>query len=354
MPKKKYESKYHIRKDGMHEAKRSIGGKVVHFYGKTDREIDRKILEYKGIVERGRLFIEVAEEFYNEHWPTLSPNTLRGYNPAYKRAETHFGATPIKTIKPLDVQRFIIDFSVGGKARKTVATQLLLCNLIFAHAVVHGDIEYNPCAAVKIPKGLTKTYREPATQDEESAIKSAGDVWLFPFLILYTGLRKGEALALTFGDIDRKSSVIHVTKSVCHINNVPVIKAPKTEKGIRDVPILAPLLTRLPKGQKDKYLFSVDDGVSPLRETQYKRLLDDFRESTGVTCSAHQLRHSYATMLEECGVDYKIRQDILGHAQLSTTMDVYTHLRDGKIQEAVAALNKYLSEDSNGNLLRIK
>lgn len=346
VPKKKYCQ----RPDGLYEAIRIVNGKRKAFRGHTPHEVEQKMIAYQGEVARGRLFREVADDWEAEHFPTLSPNTLRGYRPAARRAVERFGDTPIRKIKAPDIKRFITEFARPGvgqasRAQKTVTNQLLVTSLIFRYAAENGEIEYNPCANVTIPKALPKTHREAASPIDEQCVKAAADVWLLPYLILYTGLRKGEALALTYGDLDFRTNSIHVTKSVYHWDNKPHIKRPKTEAGIRAVPILEPLLPKLPRGRSPElYLFSDDGGKTPLSEMQYQHHWSRFAEATGITCTAHQLRHSFATMLFECGLPVKDKQDILGHSTATMTEDIYTHIRDSHRAEVAQQINEKLRE----------
>lgn len=342
-------SRYHLRPDGLLEATRTDKrtGKRVHFYGHSDREIDRQIMEFTTIQERGRLFKEVAKEWKDQHFPTLAPNTLRGYRPAYQRAVDEFGDGPIRQIRPQDIKRFIMDFSRGGRARKTVTNQLLIINLICGYAVENGDLEYSPCDHVTLPKNLPKTHREAATPQEEEKVKASANQWLLPIFILYTGLRKGEALALTWGDIDLEAEEISITKSVYHDGDRPCIKRPKTEAGVRRVPILAPLMDELKKlepGKPDAYLFSDDGGTTPLSNRRYITHWTAWAKATGVAATAHQLRHSYATMLFECGVEVKDAQDLLGHSTAAMTQDVYTHLRENRRKLTAQKLNEKMAK----------
>lgn len=80
-------------------------------------------------------------------------------------------------------------------------------------------------------------------------------------------------------------------------------------------------------------------GENPMTNKQYRWLLRRFRKEAGVTCTPHQLRHAFATLCFEAGLPEKTAQGLLGHAQLSTTMDIYAELRDKKRMEAAAALN---------------
>lgn len=346
MPKKK--PKYHVRPDGLHETIRRINGKRIAFRGKSDAEVERKMIEYQARMAQGRPFSAVADDWEREHFESVAPNTLRAYRPALTRAVDHFGDDLIREITPPDIKKFIVDFAAKGYAKKTVTTQLQICNMIFSFAVERGECDTNPCTCVSIPKGLRKTYRDAATPEDEQRIKATPHIWLLPFFILYTGVRKGEALAIQGRDIDRKQMVIHVTKSVYHDSGGrPHIKPPKSKAGVRDVPLLAPLLPHLPKVLgTDKYLFSLDRGATPLTESEYARLWKNYVLSTGISCSAHQLRHSYATLLFETdGVELKDAQTILGHSTAAMTQDVYTHIRDTRQKRTAQLLNAKLKKN---------
>lgn len=343
MAKKK--SKYYVRPDGLHEAIRTINGKRVAFRGHSDAEVERKMIEYQAKLEAGKTFEEVADAWETEHFPTLASNTLRSYRRPKARAVAHFGKRLIREITPPDVKAFIVDFAGQNYAKKTVVTQLQILSMIFSWAVEHGECNSNPCSCVSIPKGLKKKYRGTATPEDEKIVKASPQIWLLPFFILYTGMRKGEALAIQGRDIDRKQSVIHVTKSIYYENRKPFIKAPKTEAGCRKVPLLLPLLKWLPKKiAPDHYLFSLDGGKSPLSEGEYNRLWKEYVRSTGITCTAHQLRHSFATMIFECGLELKDCQDILGHSTAAMTQDTYTHIREARREETAKTLNKLLAQ----------
>lgn len=341
-------AKYYQRPDGLYEAIRVIDGKRKAFRGHSPKEVEQKMIAYQGAIERGRSFREIAEEWEELHFPTLAPNTLKGYRPACRRAKEHFGNTSISQIKAPDIKKFISAFARTGpgqtsRAQKTVANQLLVVSLVMGYAAENGEIEFNPCANVSIPRDLSKDRREAASPEDEAKVKASADVWLLPYLILYTGLRKGEALALTYDDIDHKNGVIRVTKSVYHESTSPKIKSPKTAAGIREMPILAPLRSKLPK-RGNGYIFSTDGGKTPLKHDVYNTMWERYAKETGIQCTAHQLRHSYATMLFECGIDVKDAQDLLGHATASMTQDIYTHIRDDHRKKTAQLLDKKLSK----------
>ena len=168
------------------------------------------------------------------------------------------------------------------------------------------------------------------------------DVGLLAVFFFYTGLRKGETLALTFGDIDRERARIRVTKSVYFINNTPKLKKPKTAAGIREVIVPNMLLELLPSGEKDEYVF----GESPadlMRQHFFDKAWAHWQKETGLDLTAHQLRHGYATLLHEAGIDVKDAQDLLGHADASTTQNIYTEVSHTRREKTAKILNDYLT-----------
>lgn len=318
--------------------------KRVYFYGMTEREINKKIMLYSQKAEIGRSFSEIADEWWEEAEPKLALQSIRSYKLAMSRAVTFFNDTPAKNITAKDITKYLATLAAQGYSQKVVSNHRMVVNRILDYAVTEGDIELNPCASVKTPANLPKTTREAASRSDEQIIKDNVDLWLFPFFALMTGMRKGEILALKWKDIDFDKNYIYVTKSVAHNGDKPVIKTPKTEAGNRIVPLLAPLREELLKRSrpKDDYIIS-DDGKSPLTNRRFITLYDHYKKDTGITATAHQLRHSFATVAFEADLDPKSVQEILGHKQLSTTMDIYTQFREKKLTAAADLLNKSLS-----------
>jgi len=328
------------RKDGLWQEKMRLNGQTVYFYGKTRNELLQRIKDHKEKEENGELFEVVADEWWDRHSPTLASNTLKGYHPAYIRAKDAFSGQYIKDITYRDIQKYLDLMKNKYPSLKVKQTQRLVFNGIFKFARKMGYIDSIPTEGLECVG--TKTKRGTPTSQCIDTIKNstACTFGLFPFLTLYTGLRRGEALALTYEDIDRKNNLIYVSKSVYYINNKPYIKEPKTEAGKRAVPLLAPLKTVLPKNKKG-YLFSNSDGTL-LKEYQVEDLLIKYRRETKTTFTPHQLRHAYATILHENGIAAKDAQEILGHAQISTTLDIYTEFRENRAAELSKKLNQLI------------
>lgn len=317
-------------------------GKRIYFYGKTAHELKQKIFEYNQRADAGPLFDDVAAAWWEEAEPELALQSRRGYLRACSKAREQFKDIYIKEIQAKDVTAYLKTLARQYSSQKTIDKYRLVINLIFKYAIENGDIEYNPASAAKAPKGLQKAKRKAAAPEDEQIIKERSDLWLFPFFAIYTGMRKGEILALKWKDIDFENDLINVYKSVEHDGNKPGIKGTKTKAGTRTVPLLAPLkdkLLEIRAKNQEEYIFSAD-GSEPLTERRYNTLFNKYREATGITCTAHQLRHSFATIAFENDVDPKTVQEILGHKQLSTTMDIYTEFRSKRLKQITAELNQ--------------
>ena len=357
-------AKYHQRKDGLFESIRTINGKRVAFRGKTCREVDRKILEYNDKQELGRKFPEIADEWEREHEKEVSESTRRVYSFAVKRLKAAFQGLASE-VRPLDVKRYIAAFEREGRAANSVQIELAVCKMIFAHAVLSGDIDVSPAAEVKRSRGLPAKKREALTEEQEAAVKAAGIAqeacwWLFGYLLLYTGMRRGEALALSYSDIDRKAGVIHVNKKLSYAaGQFPKLEANlKSKNGLRDIPLLPPLAAALPKNrvglvfpgedggfmraseiQRNWRAYCRDIGLNEIQRTDDGKLVETF------PITPHCFRHSFATICYEAGLDPRQAAGILGDTP-EVLESVYTHLRDNRKRTAADLLLSHFGGDS--------
>ncbi|MBQ7788404.1 MAG: site-specific integrase [Clostridia bacterium] len=317
-------------------------GEKVYFYGKTEKEINQKVLAYNGKIENGKTFSEVANEWWENAQQELAYQSKPTYYSALKRALNEFDKKFIKSIKPNDISLFLYKLSSQGFAQRTISNHKIVCNKIFELAIIQNEIEFNPCASIKLPKNLQKAKRDPASIEEEESIKNVFSEWLVPQIALYSGLRKGEILALQWKDIDFKNNIIKVTKSIEYHNNIPHVKAPKTEAGIRDVPLLEPLKKILiDKKPEDSNQFIIcNENGMPITKKAYEYRYNKAKKEMNIISTAHQIRHSFATNAVEADVDPKALQEIIGHRQISTTMDTYVKLRKKAFIKAAEKLNE--------------
>lgn len=359
------------RKDGRWQEQIKLPGmkKPKYFYGKTQREVKKKIAEWQKEQGESEKFEKVADAWAVVHESQVGYNGHEAYKASMRRVKEIFSSREMKDITASEVDAFIRSLAAKGYARRTVQQHRDLLNMIFNYAIINGFVSINPCSAVKIPNGLAKKERKlPSDEELKKVVDGSGlEFGLFPIMLLYTGLRRAELLALTWNDIDRKEKVIHVKKSVYFVGNSPQIKIPKTEAGQRDVILLDALSEILPDKNEKSYIFG---GSSPLSKSSVRsKWIAWCREAglaTKITRSSgkdkngkertqtdwrpditpHQLRHAYATVLYEAKVGLKDAQDLLGHSTAQVTMDVYTHIRKNRKSKVAEQINQYIS-DSN-------
>lgn len=356
-------NRYYQRPDGLFEAVRTINGKRKAFRGKSCREVDRKILEYQQEREKGRKFPAIADEWEEAHEADVSESTRRVYSYAVKRLKEAFPGYASE-VKPLDVKRYIAAFEGQGRSANSVQIELGVCKMIFAHAVISGDIDVSPAAEIRKSRGLPVKHREALTEEQEAAVKTAGrdktaHWWLFPYLLLYTGMRRGEALALTYGDIDRKAGCIHVTKKLSYaMGQFPTLEDHlKSDNGLRDVPLLPQLAEALPKSRVGLIFPGADGGYMRAGEItknwrKYCRdvgLNEIIQTSDGAThetfpITPHCFRHSFATICYEAGLDPRQAAEILGDTP-EVLESVYTHLRQEHKATAAELLGAYMAKE---------
>lgn len=326
--------------------------KLLYSSASTERlatkDFNEQMLKMDMEQEESEFFQKVAEKWKSEHFPKMQNNTLKQYKPALKEAIGYFSDQKIVDIKPIHIKQYIDYLSSKNYALKTVKNRLLVVSLIFNYASLCDIVSHNPCTKIKIPASLPKTNRQKASLQDEQKILQNANLSLcgtLAYLYLTTGCRRGEALALTPDDVDLENNYIHINKTVEWIGNKPQIKySPKTESGVRNIPISDKLSKLLVPLMKSKYIFQSING-DIISNSQFTRMWDKFKQETGIVCTPHQLRHSYATILFDAGVDVKTAQLWLGHKDINTTLAIYTHLSENMLKNTTSKFKDFLSKN---------
>jgi integrase len=366
-----YASLYTLRKDGRYCC-RDKSGKMV--YDRDPEKLWHKLNDE--VQETPILFREIAEAWYEDAVSRLELGTMGCYTAGYHRALERFGDYVATDLQTSDIYNHLEKLKSQGFSASTIKKQRVVYSQIYQYAAINdkysAKIRFNPAANAKLPAGLPKAKKREAPEDEivqQIREKATTAYWgTFAMFLMCTGLRMGEALAVQWGDIDTEDMVIDISKSVSLAGSTPKEKAPKTASGTRTVPLLAPLAAVLerPQGAKDTdYVFPGEDPKKPMPKSGYDRhwlhycidmgFVDDAPETTigkngrkytkhhyTPTLTAHQLRHGYATVLYEAGVDVYTAKKLLGHSDIAVTQGVYTHLRERKEHESVQKLEDYV------------
>ncbi len=336
------------RTDGRWLKVKTINGKKVYFYSTASTEraaikdIEKQMMEYAEKDEKGKTFQEVAEEWKEDYLNRVEEyNFIKCGQAAYKRAILQLGSHYIKTITANDIDIFLKSLIAKKYSQKILSGQKSILNMIFSYAMLNGYCNTNPTQILTLPKGLPKEARKmPSTEEIRKIDQQYTGFSFFPYFLLYTGLRKSEALAVRYEDIDRKNKTITINKKIIYNGNNPeCVNKTKTVSGIRTVPILNRLYNKIPN-KKSGYLFADEQGNLP-KLKKLQKDWDNWCKENGFKVTAHQLRHAYATMLFEAGIDVKDAQELMGHSDINLTRSIYMHIRSERKKETVKKLNDF-------------
>lgn len=346
-------------------------------YAKTVKELDNKIKTIineldNNITNNKEYFGTFLKEWlYNTHMLNKKPSTIERYDSIFRNyiENSSIYDIKLKELTPSDIQTYYNNLINNGKSIASIKSLHKLIGPSIRYAYDSNRIIKDFSRAIIIPKDkednkLNKVNDvKPFSIEEQikfiNAIKGHELEMLF-LTALDTGLRQGELFALTWNDIDFNTRCISVNKSFKNIKNIStgkyegVIQTPKTEKSIRLVPIPVHLIDRLKQyklsqkalklklsnlyqdntlifcNQFGKYL----DSGNVLKK--FKKVLKD----NGLKDRKfHDLRHTYATRLFELGEEPKTVQTLLGHSNISITLDTYTHVLDSLKEKAVSKLD---------------
>ena len=342
------------------------------FYGKTKREAREKAEEYRAAQRKGIDYAQAQATLADwiDRWCSVYGQRA-GWSQNRRVAidcrllKDALGHMPLNDIRPIHLQEYADARSVC--AASTVSKTRGTVNQIFGDAVANRVLTFNPAEGVRWSSAGSGTHRMLDKWEIALITKywSAHRTGVWAMLMLYAGLRRGEALALTWADIDWQRNVIHVNKALHFEHGQPVIGTTKTANSVRDVPMF-PVLRRCLQSveRKGDYICHAHSGtivtdsvwssswrtfnstmtnalngdtaspVCPGRRSDLDAAHGNIRMDFGVR--AHDLRHTFCSLLYEAGVDVMTAQKLMGHASPDITLRIYTHLSDELHSDNVA------------------
>ena len=365
----------------------------------------------RGISMDGR---KITLKEFSDRWleeyaaQKLEPGTVEKYRDELDKILPALGHLKLSELRPPNINSFLLSLSKdgarkdgkpGGYAKGSIAKTSAVLSSVLRTAVEWDIIEKNPCDKVRLQaeptaeklkfftpdqasifleyieqpytvktKGHTRTDdtgKQYTVGDYETTKEIPEQLRVLFNLAIFSGLRKGELLALKWSDIDFDNDQVHVTKAVSVVDGKPVCKAPKTKNSVRTVTIPGFLSVRL-KALKvsqtryrlsvgdfwkgDNWVFTQENGSMMNYSTPYQAMQDiisrynvDKPEDRQLPhIPFHGLRHTSATLLIASKQDVRTVSSRLGHAQASTTMNIYAHALKETDRKAANALEEML------------
>jgi len=366
-----------------------------YVYGKSQKEVREKMklnIEASKLEKEKNATVDVVDDsvenqtleevilyyLHNFKKVELKPSTFNNYIDVfnyYIKGE-EMARKMIQEVTTNDLQKYYNSKVAEGYSSKTIRHMAVVINGALEYAERTGIIAVNPNRHTILPK--KKKYEAKVLTEEEvlRIIELGVEEDIYPLVVLCVtcGLRRGEALALRWENVQFQEHRIRIVGNLCRVgqeddengkrHSVYEVLEPKTKSSIRTVylPEIAyqALLLQKQRQERDKeeyaeiyldngFVFARPDG----RHLNPRQMLEHFHKflvKYGITdIRFHDLRHTAATMMLEADISIKIVQDILGHSNLATTADIYSHISENKKEQAIRQLelayrNKSVSE----------
>ena len=313
-------------------------------------------------------FKEAAELWLESYKKTVKESSYSRTKIIFtKHIYPKFGNIKLSKINTAYCQKVVNDWSEKGTS-KQYPLFINYMNKVFKYAINIGLTSDNPTLNLLIPKPQIKTEKKlklytkeqlelflnEVSQEQNPYFKNR-DYTLFR-LLAFSGCRIGEILALTWDTINFKTNEMAIKKTVARADKYYISETPKTKKSNRIIYLDEKTIKQLKfwKLEQRKYLFQLgftkanylftnDENNFTINQSVAERY-NIYRERAGLPyIGLHGFRHTHASMLYEAGADHKEVQERMGHANIKTTMDTYTHITNSKKEETTQKLTNYIN-----------
>ena len=371
--RKQGEGMIRLRKDGRWEGRVVIGydekgnPRTKNVLAKTKAECTEKLETLKAQCGRttDRLKSDMLFGDWIDFWyqnfskPNIRQTTQQTYEGRiYTHIIPEIGQIPLNKLTQNDLQQFYARLKKGGRKRLTdkygdglsdrmVRSCHTTCRSALEKAVAERLITTNPALGCRLPPKKTKEM-QVLTQAEIirflTQAKAEGYYEMF-LLELTTGMRRGEILGLKWRDLNLQSGELHISRQVVRTGKAVEVSVPKTKSSIRTIllpPDMVDLLTELKKQTKGEWMFPspVKAGEPRNPTAVYRRFQLILERSHCKKIRFHDLRHTFATMALENGMDIKTLSAMIGHISSETTLNIYSHITDTMQQQAAVRIDR--------------
>jgi integrase len=348
------------RKDGRWMAQVTIGrdpatGKLkrVTLYATTRQEVSGKLTKALHDRQQGTFVAppkltlgEWLDSWLREYAkPQVRPITFVSYEMLIRR---HFkpalGHIPLQDLRPEHVQHYVNDQLHNGLAPQTLALHHVVLTEALARAEKNGLVARNVGRLVAPPRQRPKEWRTLTVDEVRTQLLPALQehrLYVAFLTLLMMGLRRGEILGLRWQDIDWQHSTMHIRQTVVRVRDQLVFQEPKTARSRRTLPIPDVCQTALRHhrarqaeerlaygpGYEDHGLVFCRAEGSPIDPATFNNAFTRVLAQAGLPhVRVHDARHTFATWMLEQGVSPKVVQTLLGHSDIATTLNIYSHV----------------------------
>ena len=316
--------------------------------------------------EDDRLFGDYATEWFRvRKAPFISASTRESYRTALnKHLFPVLGNRMLRAITPLDLQELLNTYA--GKSKSQITNILATLRGVYGAALADRIVIRDPTARLVRPAATPTAVKPALTPEQRAALVAAcasEPMGHYLALLYYLGCRPGEARGLMWKDVDWDRDLVHIARDIDYkANGNP--GALKNRASDRHVPVPAPLRALLQplRGLPDTYIAHAPSGPDrPLSKSSADRLWLRLMDAAGLTVAPpedddkyeqydprhnlrplitpHALRHNYVTLCWEHGLDPYETMKLVGHASITTTMNIYTHLSEAQMAKTAAKLD---------------
>ena len=380
------------RKDGRYEARAVVEGINISIIKSSLKECLEEFKEAKKMASNNmdmkRVNITLNEWF--EEWfeqykkPYIKETSIYPLRSKYYNIFGNtLGDKKVAEINNIDIQSVINSMRDNGRAASSMRTALSTIRECLESAKNNRIIQVNPCFDIKVYWENKTTLRRFLSKEEQELFlnksKNNGD-WYYEmfYIMLHTGMRIGEVGGLKWEDVDFKNKCIHINRSLsCQYEKgkkIMRLTTPKTHNSYREIPFMGEVENMFNAQYKkqqtykenlgdrwreekgfENFVFTSSMGSPVTRyiaEKQINKIVKEINEEEMFNAVKenrvptlfekvypHALRHTFCSRCFECNMNPKVVQKIMGHQHYSTTIDIYTHVTNEKIEDEISKFN---------------
>lgn len=282
---------------------------------------------------------QITEEWKEEKKKYVKKSTYAAYQLLIQNhIKPYFG--DLYEVNEEKVQQFVFDKLDAGLSEKTIRDIIIVLKMILKFGIKNGYLEYVQIDAKFPSKQEKKDLDVLSKADQKKFMEHLRNNFTFKnlgiFICLNTGMRIGEICGLRWCDVDTAEGVIKVRHTLQRIYIIEgetrhtelLLDTPKTANSVRDIPMSSELLKMLKSLNKvvNENYYVISNDIKPIEPRTYRNYYKKLCKQLDIPeLKFHGLRHSFATRCIESKADYKTVSVLLGHSNISTTLNLYVH-----------------------------